>query len=62
MVMGPKRVLSEQEKVKRRQTSREFRAKKAASDPDWYAKEASRTAVSFHFFKCNIDDLFVSLF
>ena len=38
--MGPKRILSEQEKVKRRQTSREFRKKKKETDPNWHKKEA----------------------
>lgn len=44
--MGPKRILSEQEKVKRRQTSREFRKKKKETDPNWHKKEAARIAVS----------------
>ena len=47
ITMAKKRVLTEQEKVKRRQTSREFRKKRNESDPLWHEKEAARIAVSF---------------
>ncbi len=44
--MGPKRILTEEEKVKRRKTSCEFRKKKAETDPLWHKKEAARISVS----------------